>query len=647
MRVVKVVRHRRRRSALGWAWPLTLAIAGPAAHAAAYLPGAQADPPTGDTPPPAVATANEPLRGNGIEWRFGPWRTSGLLALDLRWLRFDGGTDVRQTALLADVEAASYLWQPWFAQVRFGVGFVASTDSNGHEGEPRVAATGNTITGHGQLNVFPASRFPFTLRAEATDSRTNVEALGTDLQTRRLSLLQSYRPESGNDHYQLQIDASRLLADGQRDTLLSVEGDALWLRGAHRFELGANWADNRASNGRERTRLSALTARHGFHPSDQLGIDSLASWYESRSRFRDDALALDLGTAVEQLSTLLTWRPREGDLPLAVLPNTLIVGSARWVGARSLGSFGAPSLQSANATLGASADVTPSWRISGAASVNQFDAEDSELQRSASVNASAGWVPRGWDWGPWRYLPSLTLNAGITRGNDDSDREFGATQLTHGLSRDWQFADADRVSLSATQSVGALVDSTPVQREHTTTLTHSLGVVWQTVSDASSQQFASASVSDYRSRNGEDISFQLVNLQWSQRMQLSRVSSWSGSVTLQATRSRLTQRDPLSGEPVEFDDGWRNFASGTLNYDHQRAFGVPRLRFSLLASISTQQLARRSAGDVDAPLRFVSRSLEARLDYTIGKLEARLSARAARVDERNVAALVARLQRRF
>jgi hypothetical protein len=648
-----------RRRSRAWAWPLWLCIAAPGVHGAAYAPGAEADPPTGDAPSPANATPAEPLRtgAGGIEWAFGPWRTSGTLALDLRWLRFEDGARVRQSALLADLETATYIWQPWFAQLRLGAGFVASTDSNGHEGEPRVAATGNTVTGHAQLSVFPASRFPFSLRAEATDSRTNIDALGNDYRTRRLTLSQAYRPESGNDHYQLQIDASHLLTDELRDRLVTIDADAIRLRGAHRFELGMNLADHRVDGIGEQTRLSVLTGRHGWHPSDALGVDSLASWHRTRTRVHDDVFDLDLGTDVRQLSSLVTWRPRDGDLPLAVPPNTLFVGSARWVDSRTLGTIEGPGITSLNATVGASTDISASWRVSAALSANQFDVGSGDPSRNASVNAAANWTPRSLPWGAWRWLPSLALNAGMTRGNDDSDREFAAAQVSHALTRDFERGgtpdgdsggESDRLSLSLSQSVGVLVDDSVLGRERTATLTHSVGLYWQSaLADGRSQRFASASASDYRSRNGEDIAFQLVNLQWSQRTQLSRQSAWSGSVTLQASRNEQTVTDLISGAPVRLSDGWQHFASGTMSYEHQRAFGVPRLRFTLLGGVATQELSRRSAGDIDAPLRYTSRSLEARLDYAIGRLEARLAARAARVDERNIAAIVARVQRRF
>jgi hypothetical protein len=628
-----------------WLWPLSMVVALPSVHAAAYLPGAEADPPTGDAPPVA-ATPAEPLRGNGIQWTFGPWQTSGSLTLDARWLRFEDGSSTRQGALLADIEAASYVWQPWFVQLRLGAGLVAATDS-GRDGGQGLSSTGNSLTGHAQVLVFPASRFPFSMRAEATDSRASGQTLGNDWRTRRLTLSQSYQPDSGNDHYHVQVDVSHLLSDTQRDTLVTVDGDAMQLRGAHRFELGMNLADNRIHDDRHRTRLTSLTARHGYHPSELLTVDSLGSWHEVRTRFRDNALASDFGSDVRQLSTLLTWRPRDGDLPMPVSPSTLVVGSARWVESRSIGSLSTPPLVSMNATLGLSTELTPAWRVAGSAALNSIDSDGGESASSVSLNAAANWAPRSVQWDDWRYAPSLALNAGVTRGDAASQREFAAVQASHSISRDFVRDGQDMVSLTGSQSLGWLSDAGVAARNTSTTLTNSLGIVWQSLSDPARQRFASASISDSRTWANERGSFQLINLQWSQRTQLSRLSSWSGNLTLQATRNRLSQIDLFTGETIDSDGRWQHFASGTLNYEQQRAFGVPRLRLSVLAGVSTQQLQRRSAGDIDAPLEFVSRSLEARLDYTVGRLEARLSARAARVDDRSVAAVIARVTRRF
>ncbi len=60
--------------------PLPLVLLAPCAHAATYLPGAEADPPTGEILG-AGASPAEPLRGSGIRWVLGPWRYGGALGV--------------------------------------------------------------------------------------------------------------------------------------------------------------------------------------------------------------------------------------------------------------------------------------------------------------------------------------------------------------------------------------------------------------------------------------------------------------------------------------------------------------------------------------------------------------------------------------
>ncbi|HET9821917.1 MAG TPA: hypothetical protein VFQ16_08835 [Burkholderiaceae bacterium] len=630
-----------------WALPLALSLAWPAAHGAAYLPGAEADPPTGDLPPQAPMPA-EPMQGGDIAWTFGPWRSNGTVALDFRALRLDHGARSRQTALLLDIDSASYLWQPWFIQVRLGAGLIATSD-HGSASDANAGGIGKSLTGRAELLVFPASRFPFSLRAEASDTRAAGDGLGSDYRMRRLSALQSYQPETGNDRYQLQIDASELLAESKRDsdTLVVIDAQALQLRGAHRFELGANWSRNERGDDSVGTRIARLSARHGYNPSPLLSVESMASWNELRLRQHGDAADTEIGTEVRQLSSLLTWRPREGDLPFAVSPATMVVGSARWVETRALGSPDAARLAALAATLGLSTDLSPTWRAAASMSFNQFDAAEGTV-RNAGLGASANWASRGQAWGAWRYLPTLALSVGVTRGDARSEQDFATAQFSHSVVRDLGRDAGDVISLVAAQSLGVGVERNAVRRAAAGSLVHSLGLTWQSGAGSARQSFASATVSDSRSQSSDErAGFQLVNLQWNQRTQLGRMSSWSGSLTLQAARSTLTQDDAATGRPSTTGGEWQTFANGTLSVEHRRLFDVPRLRGTLLASVSTQQLQRRSAGDIDAPVRFVSHSLEGRLDYAIGRLEARLSARVARVDDKNVASLFARVQRRF
>lgn len=636
-------------------WPLsllTLSLAAPAAQAAAYLPGAEPDPPTGDLPP-ATASATEPLQrnGSGIDWRFGPVRWSGTIAVDARWLKLENSGTSRQAGLQTDIAGVTYLWQPWFVQLRFGAGFFAShdlSDSGSLGTGEAVASKGTAVTGDVGISVFPASRFPFEARASVSDSRTSGESLGSEQRTHRISLSQAYRPVNGNDNYQINVDASHVFAEDGRDSLVVIDGSALLQRGAHRYELSANHADNHRGDGSDSSLLTTLTARHGYHAGRGLDIDSLASW--NRNRMRSALIGGDeLDTELRQLSTLATWRPRNGDLPFAVPTSTQIVGSARWVEQQVGGNDNAITANSFSATLGASAELGTDWRIAGSGSYNQFDiGGDSATLRSVSLGASLGYSPRALAFGGgWRWAPTANVGGAITRGNSDNDRNVATLQAGHSLMRDWLFDNQDALSLTVTQNAGVQAESSVEGRSTSRALAHGIGLTWQQASDGRRQHFASLSASDSRGYGDESTHFQLVNLQWSQRTQLTRLSSWSGNLTLQFTRSR-SDADPLSNPGAPAQDGsWQRFATATLSYEQQRFWGVPRLRFTALGGLSTQQIDRRRDGDINAPLDRVSRSLEARLDYAIGRLEARLSARAARVDERSVASVIARVQRRF
>lgn len=622
-------------------WPAALALAMPSvAQAAAYAPGVnEPDPPTGELP--SAATPAEPLRNDGrIRWELAPWRRSGLLSLDERWLKAEDGRRTLQSVLFADIDFESYVWEPWFVQMRAGLGLVAARDQGQGGDAGGSGAANGALTGRLGLSVFPASRFPFELRAEVGDTRSQGNALGSDYRSARVSLSQAWRPESGNDNLTLNLDHSRLqISNGDSDTLSTLNATAVRQLTEHSIELGANLSDNERSGG-DSSRLSLLSARHSFHPASELQVESMATWNSSRLR----ASGSDFGSDVRQVSTFASWRPQEGQ-PLFVADAPLVLaGTARWVQADAGDGQAHNAVRGYNATLGASQELSRSWRMSLSAGLGRVDGPALHAS-TGNVSGSTTWTPAARQWGEWRWSPSVSANAGLIHASDTGSRRTLGAQGTHMLSRDIALGTGQGLSLSASQSVAAIRESMAGASSHA--LVHSASAYWQSSGDGRSQSFAGLSFSDSRTWSQGLGSFQLANLQWSQRLQFSRYASGSANITLQATRSASTQLDAFTGEMRSQSDGWQHFYSGSISYEQQRFLEIPRLRYTLLLAANSQQIERRAAGDIDAPREHVSGSIENRVDYAIGRLQARLSARAARVDGRTVAILQARLQRSF
>lgn len=615
------------------------------AGAAAYLPGVpEPDPPTGALG--AVDTAAPTPAGNGIQWALAPVRVSGSVSLEGRSLRLDDGTRSSLGLIYNDIDFATHVWQPWFIQLGAGLGTLAAHDTTSNSNAPSASNTSTALTGRFSMAVFPASRFPFELRADVSDSRVRGDTLATDYRTERVSLSQSWRPETGSDSVNLNLERSRLrTADARADTVTSLHAAGLRELADHSFELSGHWSVNDRTDGDDRSRIAALAARHSFHPASALRVDTLATWNDEHLRSGSAPTLFENTTDIRQIASFASWRPRDGEWLYSAASPLYVTGSARLVDAFTGSSSAEQHARTLNATLGASQDLTRELRLAGSVSATQAERDGAATLKAANGNASGTYTPQGLSVGTWRYTPSAGASVGVTRSTDAGERRTLGLQAGHGVSRSIALRETDNVSFNLTQSAGALHDSQT--RVWTRALSHSAGIYWQGTGDAVSQSYAGLSASDSRTWAEERGSFQLVNLQLSRRTQLSRHANWSGNLTLQATRSDTTQVDVFAGVQRDSHPGWQQFHSGSLTYENQRAFDVPRLRYTALLSLDSQQLERRIDGNVDAPRERVTASFENRLDYAIGRLETRLSARLVRFDGRSVATLFAHVQRRY
>lgn len=617
--------------------PLSLAILSPYAQGAAFAPGAEADPPTGDVGAAVATTPAEPLRGSGIQWRFAPWRTGGSVSLDLRALRLEEGRTTRQALLMTNYDMGSYIWQPWFVQVRLGVGFVAAQASGDALGRGSLSGS---LTGRAALTVFPASRFPFELRADATDSRAEGLALSGDHSSRRVSVSQGWRPEQGNAQLHAAADYSELRDGISRDTLSTLNFLALRQDGPHTLDLSASHSDNERDDTDERTRLSALTARHAYQSSGTFHVQTMASWNEARLQ----GSGLKVDNDIRQLSSFLSWRGAKAPWDGAGPP--MVAASVRWVQTQSASSsaLADASPQSLSATVGLNQDLSQAWRASLSGTASHLQSRHASGD-SVGAQASLNWAPRGLLKSGWRYSPSAGASLGYSRTDSLEARSALGLQGAHGVSRELPLSESSSLALSLTQSAGVLRESSGAEQARA--LAHGASLSWQSSSGSGGQSFGGLSYSDSQTFGSLRGRFKLLNLQVTQRSQVSRYSHWSLDLTAQGTHNRSSEIDVFTGLHREQSQGWQRFYTGAFTYENQRAFDVPRLRHSVLVSVNSQVLSRRALGDIDAPRERISESLESRLDYAIGRLDTRLSVRVARVDGRVVAALQARAQRHF
>jgi hypothetical protein len=106
---------------------------------------------------PAATEAAPSAAGPGLRWTV-PLAIGGSLAYDLRSDQARGERAVTQQLLTATVNAASYVYQPWFLLVNATLGTTVGRTQGGEQ--PGVDRD-RFLTGSLRLSLFPRSRFPF------------------------------------------------------------------------------------------------------------------------------------------------------------------------------------------------------------------------------------------------------------------------------------------------------------------------------------------------------------------------------------------------------------------------------------------------------------------------------------------------------
>lgn len=573
--------------------------------------------------------------GTGFSlWKIPPIRWGGDVSLNLSSTASQGSPRTTQVYESVGIRADSYVFQPWFARVS---GALRVMQVN--EGLTKRLATGDTgsttYTGNGNLALFPVSRFPFNASYDVSDSRSSGELVPSGYTSRRLGLRQSYAPLTGNANYLLSFDRSVISSDaGGTDIAKSLVGTMNNNVGFHSYNLNASSYSNTHSNTGDKSQINRINANYDYRPGSTLSVANMVNLGTSDFRYSTNGAASDSRDRYLQMNSFATWRPGESS-PL------MVTGGARLYQSRSTtnGTETEASTIAGNAaatyTLNRNTVLTGSGTMTQASSAGR-DTTLTNLSAGANYTGDAirfGEYSYGWGGG-----------ANVSRQNisDQASTNTVGTRIGHSLNRGFRLAENSNLMLNASQSFSKNTGSLPYQ-----TLVNSGGVSWNLrPSDATSTLLA-LNMTDTRSTGAlSSQHFQMVNLQGNGNMQINRYSSGGVNMTIQGTRQTTNTYANL-GTPAAPTSGFNWSTNGGVNYQHARAFGVPRLRYTAMLNMNQFQNRTRFDGDINAPIARINKSFEQRLDYNIGRTDMQLLMRFAEMEGRSNSTIFFRIIRPF
>lgn len=588
------------------------------AHMAGASAGSSQPPAPPDTPLAPVREEDTQPRLSDVRWELAPIRWRGQLASDLRLFSAHGQPNRFQQVQSAALQGASYVYQPWFAQLAFGLTGLTSKD-HGDQTSRSTALGGNAL-----LSVFPSSRYPFQASFDRSDSRSSDQFTGQQYTTQRMGVRQSYRNPAGDQNTSASFDRSTLTSSSFGRDTVDVWNAAHSRRfGEHSVEGNVNRVLNSRGASGDRSQFDRVFARHNFSDEGLLVVETLGSYGAATQNVGSTGTSARLRNDATQLNSFATWR-RSDDDPLYV------TGGARFFQSRFSDEASNTESRSVMANAAATYRIARNFTVNGGGSVAQ-NSSASGSSVLTSQFAGAAYAPDPRRWGEYLYTSNLGANATNQTGGESGGRYLLSVQGSHGVQRSFELSPAQSLWLNAAQTLGVSQDSGAGGQR---TLTHYGAASYRIAAENNLSGFASASASDSRTSGYASSSFQLFNLQLSGQGSFGRNSSLTANYTVQGTRQGGGERFVVS-------------ANGGITYQHSRAFDVPQLRYLATYQRNDFQLNLRQEGELNAPRDQVNSSFEQRLDYRIGRIEARLSYRLVEVDGKKNALLFLQLVRQF
>lgn len=544
-----------------------------------------------------------PEVANAAFGNFMPLRFSGSLTYNYGYVT-SRGTQSENTGLTGRFGATGYVWQPWFAttSASLNVG-LTNVETNSSSSDSTV------YTGTFGMNVFPRSRFPFSLTYSRSDSQsesfsdlTQVSGSAQHSVT-RLSLRQLYRARDGalSNAWYYTTDFEGAGVNSNSETF-GLSHRKRWP--GQYLSAAANYSRSSTSDSSLRPTSVALSVNHTYTPAGDLGVNSLVSYVETSSGGADDN-----ESTVTQASSSFSWRPEHRTVSIS--------GGVRASESRNTTADESTSAKSLNTNFGLTYRLTRRLRLGAGATLGTSESSEGVQTLSATQSVSVSYFSSqlqilggnySWQTGINGSNSSQKTDAD-TGGETTTNNQNVGSQLGHSFSR--SFTPAKRHSFGVSLGQALSVSKSSGSDEMAKGLSHSVGGTWTRRGQAGST-FGSLRASESRSYGETDSTFQQFGANLSQELTLNRLSGISASANYQASRQES------ESEAGKDTDSLVRGINGNLSYRHSRPFGVYNLTFSSRFSGSKQ---------IDVETDNTRLDLDNRFQYSLGKLSTSMSLR--------------------
>ncbi len=539
-----------------------------------------------------------------------------------------GGAVSDSAHLSASLNARTPLVTPWVGILEGG-GTVSSAGattqtSNSHS---------RVVSGHADLRLFPSSPFPFRFTYQESDSlsdwvegnpdsdsyNANNVRIEKNYRTRFFKAKQSLIAPGG-DRVDGWYSERMRFTDDVGDAVDTTKGLKYQGRGKV-YNLYATMLNQAKSYDPddEESSVDNFNVMLNLFPSKDYYVKFLGNktHYENNSALGNGTFFAQSANTLEQATGLFYWRPEHRAFVLS--------GGGRLSSREVRG--GSPTdhtIQTFDGNLSANYQINRRLRATGSVAGSALDRDDVGYDTSLENNVVGLKTSFGLQYQSDRYLWKsfnyfYYANTGVGVDVDAQYEDWESynslsASAGHTLHRSWVTGNRSRLRLNLRQAASKQLqdrdNSAPAN------LNHGLSLYWNDSGDSAST-FAQASALDSRSF-GEDRRNQIVTLQLSRTMPLSRLSSWGGHVTSQSSRQT---------SEVHRQEHFLTSITGRLHYQHARLFGIYKLRFK--AKMDVLATENRTGGDRRQG------DMEGRFSYRLGLLNTALIYRQI-VSEENV-----------